>query len=152
MNIAEKLTAKQPVSEATKRLNTDIFGAPVHVPGLVDVPTQRAIRQKVGPKLNKAETMALHQLQHDFTRQSFIPHGITLSLANGVRFTPDIVTDDGERITCYEVKAMRGKRVHIEDDSAVKTKCAAALYPSIKFWLMWYDRAKGAHQFQEVLP
>jgi len=139
------------VSDAVRRLNPDHF-PPVHVPGLVDAPVRQAVRQKRGDGMNKAERMALEWLRARYPSAACIREGITLRLANGVRYTPDFAVCSHRTTTLYEVKAMRGNRVHVEDDSAVKLKVAAREWPNFAFVLIWLDERQGAHVTQEILP
>lgn len=146
-----KTLATLRVSDAVRRLNPGHF-PPVHVPGLVDTPVKQAVRQKRGDGMNKAERMALEWLRQRYPNATCIREGITLRLANGVRYTPDFAVCSYRTTILYEVKAMRGNRVHIEDDAAVKTKVAAHEWPDFSFVLIWYDKRQGTHVTQEILP
>lgn len=123
----------------------------------------RAVRQQAGDGMNKAERAAFEYLRDVYFGVSeprrgkaeefrITPHGLTFLLGNGVRFIPDVIVQAGGRIYAFEVKAMRGRRVHVEDDAAVKTKLAAGIWPAVTFTLMWMNKRTGAWEMQEMLP
>lgn len=146
------------VSESFKRANPQIYGnvaqAPAVAPGATQSPSpmRGPIRQDAAP--NKAEQAAFDYLSGEFGAIDKIEfHGLTLRIANGVKYTPDIcITYADGSISLYEVKAMRGRRVHIEDDSSVKVKAAAAKWRMFKFFLIWYDKTHRRHLIQGVNP
>lgn len=152
-SIAKRILSKLGIGETTRRLNPAIFGAEEREEAIVGgaiTRSARAIRQKHAPVLNKSEQAALEFLRRQNPGVGFVPHGLSFLLANGVRFTPDIVGDFPDRLRLYEVKAMRGRRVHVEDDAAVKIKTAAALYTSPEWIIIWYDKAICEHVTQVV--
>lgn len=121
-------------------------------PAAVSRPTETstiAVRQRSGSGLNKTEARFLNEVL-ELENFDVKAHGLTLVLANGVKYTPDFIAQGGGILYAYEVKAMRGKRVHVEDDASVKIKVAAQEWPSIKFIITWWDKTKHAWQFQEV--
>jgi hypothetical protein len=62
---------------------------------------------------------------------NYDPHEyITLSIGNGVRYTPDWSSWKDGKLTCYEIKG-----AYMHDDAIVKLKTAAHIYPYIKFRL-----------------
>lgn len=148
------LSARFPNASASfRRLNAGAGTLPDALPVANAGKTQQAIRQRQGSGLNKTETAFLEHIQKSLPLAKVRPHGLTFLIANGVRYTPDFILDlGGGAITAYEVKAMRGKRVHVEDDASVKTKCIAKEWPSITFILAWFDKSKHAWQFQTVNP
>ncbi len=96
------------------------------------------LRQRESP-LNKTEQAFLAWLGLKCPLGTHIAQGITLKLANGVRYTPDFFTISrdipiGCRMTAWEVKG------HMRDDAAVKLKVAAKEYPWIMFNLVTMDR------------
>lgn len=106
------------------------------------------LRQQRGDQLNKLEKAFLGHLQAISSGDYIHAQAITLKLANGVRYTPDVLlyTDgpDGHGVIAYEVKGF------MRDDAAVKLKVAASLYPWIKFILVW--RKAGEWQYQQIFP
>jgi hypothetical protein len=78
--------------------------------------------------------------------------GLTLPLANGLRYTPDFVVvtpaNDGVHLViAYEVKGAR-----IWDGSTDKLKVAAHEFPWIKFMLARRKKHTEPFAMQEVLP
>lgn len=73
-----------------------------------------------------------------------ISQAITLKLANGVRYTPDVIVPGTVPINAYEVKGF------MRDDAAVKIKFAAKEFPWIRFWLV--TRRGGSWAYQKILP
>ena len=127
------------------------------------MPATKAVRQKSGDGMNKTERAAYEYLRDVYCGVkeprrgehglfSIKPHGLTIQLGNGVRFIPDVIVEAGGKILAFEVKAMRGRRVHVEDDASVKVKLAASIWQSIGFTLMWRDKRTGAWEMQEILP
>lgn len=77
-------------------------------------------------KLNKTEAAFLNHLnagKHLFV----LTQAITLKLGDDCRYTPDFVTIDPTVITAWEVKGFW------RDDARVKIKCAARMFPWIRF-------------------
>jgi hypothetical protein len=102
------------------------------------------IRQSTKPKLNKTEAAFLESLEHT-GHDTIHVQAITLTLANGVRYTPDFVcTTTGGSVYAYEVKGF------MRDDAAVKIKVAAKEYPWISFCLV--VKRKGGWSHQQVYP
>jgi len=160
-------------SKSFKRLNAGLLGGVSALPvalareenGFLPKLTekQKAVRQKAGDGMNKAERAAFEYLRDVYfgvreprrgKAEEFriTPHGMTFVLGNGVRFTPDVIVQASGRIHAFEVKAMRGRRVHVEDDASVKVKMAAGVWPAVTFTLMWLNKRTGAWEMQEMLP
>lgn len=156
-----------PVSAAVKALNPGVFGG-----GEALVPTapqRETLSEKQGgisykPRLrqdrkgpNKTEAEFEAWLKAEWKGAAFIhAQGFTLTLANGVRYTPDFVVviwreelvTDGSQVMAFETKGF------MRDDAAVKVKVAARLFPWIKFHLVTKKRKKdgGGWAIEEVLP
>jgi hypothetical protein len=105
----------------------------------------KRLRQRTKPKMNRLEA----EFEAYITKlapPAPKPHAITLTLANGVRYTPDFIQNaTGSPMIAYEVK---GK--HAWDDAIVKLKVAAHEWPPIRFFLVWKDN--GQWQSQHILP
>lgn len=119
------------------------------------VGTKRLRQSAKGP--NKTEAAFAAYLRTDMARRGLavdvLEQSITLSLANGCRYTPDIVTvyqespHGGHYVTAYEVKGF------MRDDAVVKLKVAARAYPWIQFVLVTAgDRARSCWNTEEVRP
>lgn len=105
-------------------------------------PTKR-IRQSTKPLLNKLE-----QEWFDYAtaiyHERIMPQSLGFRLGNGVVYWPDFVSHSFTH--AWEIKG----RQPIQDDSVVKIKVAARLYPQIKWSLVWKE---GGHwKDQIVLP
>ncbi len=105
------------------------------------------MRQDRGPKLNKTEAAFASWLAAKFPALQVEREGVTLLLANGVRYTADFaVFNPGGDLVLYEVKG--GK---FWDDAVVKLKVAANKYPRIAFWLATpADRTKTTWKIERV--
>lgn len=112
-----------------------------------DCPLKR-IRQSSKPLMNKLETEFLEQLKAWYPSK-FYAQSVKFKLGNGVTFCPDIFCFNwnGEGAAAWECKGP-----HAWDDSIVKLKCFAALYPEIKVHLAWKDKKLGAFRVQDILP
>lgn len=130
------------VSDAVRRLNPHLFGgasisSTANEASKVNTPR---IRQNRGPKLNKTEAAFYEYLRAKYPTNEVEPHAITLVLANGCKYTPDIVVWVGDvdepdsTVSMYEVK---GK--HAWDDAIVKLKVAKRRFPGFGFWLVDRD-------------
>ena len=65
--------------------------------------------------------------------------GITFHLANRCSYTPDILYGCGGKVFAVEVKAcMKDGRILAKDDSMVKLKVAAKMFP----WITWVLAAR----------
>lgn len=112
-------------------------------------PAKPTLRQKRGPKLNKTEAAFEAYLRAN-TERTIHTQDITLTLGNGVRYTPDFSTwaKLGDAFPAFfEVKGF------MRDDAAVKLKVAAAMYPQFMFFLVHRDRTQpSGWRIEEVLP
>jgi len=113
-------------------------------------PAKPTLRQKRGPKLNKTEAAFEQHLRAKFPAKIICTQGVTLTLGNGVRYTPDFSTwaQLGDTFPAFfEVKGF------MRDDAAVKLKVAAAMYPQFIFFLVHRDKsAPSGWRIEEVLP
>lgn len=112
-------------------------------------PAKPTLRQKRGPKLNKTEAAFEAYLRAN-TERTIHTQDITLTLGNGVRYTPDFSTWShlhGQIPCFYEVKGF------MRDDAAVKLKVAAAKFQHFNFYLVFRDRTQtSGWRIEEVLP
>lgn len=112
-------------------------------------PAKPTLRQKRGPKLNKTEAAFEAYLRAN-TERTIHTQDITLTLGNGVRYTPDFSTwaKLGDAFPAFfEVKGF------MRDDAAVKLKVAAAMYPQFMFFLVHRDKTQtSGWRIEEVLP
>jgi len=107
---------------------------------------KKRLRQQQGDGMNKTERAFHEYLKGTMPAAQIYPQGLTLKLANGVRYTPDFATVDVERKwTCWETKGF------MRDDAAVKIKVAAARYPAMTFHLVT-KLTGGEWDIEEVLP
>ena len=148
----DKILAKLPrMSAACMRANGLTQSPAVdmsHDPHDV-TPAKPTLRQKRGPKLNKTEAAFELHLRAKFPAKIICAQGITLTLGNGVRYTPDFSTwaQLGDAFPAFfEVKGF------MRDDAAVKLKVAAAMYPQFMFFLVHRDKsAPSGWRIEEVL-
>ena len=142
----------QDVSESTKKRNPHLNGR-VRIVGEA-LPwdlnkTEKAlkrIRQSTKPLMNKLEGEFLAWLRAFYPSEKFYPQSIRFRLANGVTYSPDIVSFTwSDQTTVWEVK---GKMAW--DDAIVKLKVFAAQYPEIRVRLAW--KQNNRWEQQEVLP
>lgn len=110
-------------------------------------PPKKRLRQS-SRELNKTET-AFGEYLRRICGQDVTIHSqaITVRLANGLRYTPDYVVVAGPKVTVYEVKGP-----YAREDSIVKLKVAASVYPWMDFMLAWRQSRTSDWQFQTVLP
>lgn len=110
----------------------------------------KRIRQD-GRGVNKLEAAALEQVKSWMPDFKCEHHKLTLLLANGLRFTPDIccrnMARDMFKLVFYEVKGP-----YAREDSLIKIKVAAHEFPDFAFWLLWRDGRTGPWHTQQVLP
>lgn len=120
------------------------LGTPKKAEALFTKPAKPMLKQdRTG--LNKTETAFLAYLKENFTDASthITAQGLTLKLANGVRYTPDFIVVYGKgEITAYETKGF------MRDDAGVKIKVAAQQWPWITFYLV--TRRKKEWQIEKV--
>lgn len=161
------------VNETVRKMNPQVFAAGGSAVKLAPAPALQAadckrpsaqsdasierparrIRQSAKPKLNQTEQAALEWLKRTTVYFDLRPHALTLELANGCKYTPDIIgtnpftSPEGRTIYAWEVK---GK--HAWDDAIVKLKVAARDWPMIHFRLIWREDKAAPFQCQEILP
>jgi hypothetical protein len=106
------------------------------------------LRQARGNTMNKTEAAFAAYLASVYPDAQVEREGITLRLANGVRYTPDFcVFNPGGDVVFYEVKGF------MRDDAAVKVKVAAGKFPRASFWLVTaIDRNRSAWRIDRVFP
>lgn len=133
-------------NEATRRRNPHLFGASEAVTIAKDigtVPPKTRLRQSSKPLMNKTEGRFAAHLAALDPHEKWHAQAVTLLLASGVRYTPDFLSF--KLRLAYEVK---GKWA--SDDSIVKLKVAARVYPELQFVLVWEQ--DGRWQEQIILP
>ena len=104
----------------------------------------KRIRQRSGPLMNKLEESFWQEylaLRYEKAR----PQGIKFRLGNGIVYTPDFVDLSVQPVKAWEVKGPKAFRGGFEN-----LKVAAALYPEVRWILVW--RECGGWKHQEVLP
>lgn len=135
--------------ERIKRANAGVATSPLPTAPALEKPKAR-LRQRTKPLLNRLETAFLARLEHQYQHGAkILSQAITLKIGNGVRYTPDFVVvtqrkDFGIGIEVWEVKGP-----HSWDDSIVKLKVAAALFPWIAFNLA--SGNAGTWRIQQIL-
>lgn len=159
MTDADKILAQFPnASESFKRRllagkplgvarSQEVRAMEIGAVGLPKTPGGKRLRQSAGHGLNKLETAAWEHLQKAFAGRAVIPHGLTLTLGNGVKYTPDFVVRAGAATLCYEVKGPV-----MRDDAAVKLKISAHEWPAFTFTLLWREGRGGPWCEQLILP
>lgn len=110
-------------------------------------PAKKRIQQRTKPLMNELEARFSAWLRSKSGDFSVYEQAITFRLANGCKYTPDVVVTfpDGNEMECYEVK---GK--HAWDDAIVKLKVAATQFHHIRWCLV--SVADCQWNFQDVLP
>lgn len=140
-----------PLSSLPAHLQSQVVGqlhggSPANaIPSPVEKPRLR--QDTKGP--NKTEREFEAHLRAEYPGREIHVQAVTLVLANGVRFTPDLFTPtlaDGP--TFWETKG------HMRDDASVKIKVAARLHPWAKFYLATKRPKKkgGGWITERVLP
>lgn len=139
------------IGEAVRKMNPHLFRKLdpeaqqlLNAQPLGPAPKKR-IRQRTTPRSNKLEAEFGDYLKGSHSGSMIYEQAITLSLANGVRYTPDWVIIRAIGVFCYEVKGR-----HAWDDAIVKLKVAATTFPNWHWQLTWKDG--GEWQFQTVEP
>jgi hypothetical protein len=102
---------------------------------------RKRLRQRSTPKLNKLEQEAFLMVNQQHTDMTIRHHSVTFDLANGVRYTPDIVGIRKWAMICWEIKGP-----HSWDDAIVKLKVAASVWPDIKWILLWKENGQWHEQ------
>jgi hypothetical protein len=138
-------------SPAFLKLNASIARGPVSLPlGATRKPAENRLRQSANHGLNKLETDAWQHLKSTLPNSRVVPHGIRLALGNGVTYLPDFAAFDLNHprdLQCFEVKGP-----FMREDASVKLKTAAAIWPGIKFTLIWREGRNAPWSSQEILP
>lgn len=118
------------IGDAVLRLNPHLIE---RIAPPIKVPKKYLIRQRHSPSMNNTEARALAWLQKRYPDFSIQDHNVTFTLANGVRYTPDLVgiLPIGG-IRCWEVKGPK-----VWDDAIVKVKVIARQWPQINFSLLY---------------
>lgn len=148
----EQMLAK--ASKSVQRLNADLAricprtdDKSSEVPSLSAITKPKKRIRNARPKQSKLELEAFEWLKgtHPGYDLRLQPYGITLTLANGCKYTPDIcgMAPTGH-VHFWEVKGR-----HVWEDAIVKIKVAAAFWPAFGFTLMWQD---DGWNFQDVYP
>lgn len=138
------------VSDATRRLNPQLFATTEQVRGIIKATVEKArIRQHKGDGMNRWEREYLAVLD---VQWSHIHREVSLPLANGLRYKVDFLCVSTKQpaleVVGYEVKG-RARSTGI-----AKLKMAASLYPWIVFFLVTKRRKKdgGGWTEERVLP
>lgn len=136
--------------ERIKRANAGVATSPLPTAPALEKPKAR-LRQRTKPLLNGLETRFLNYMTPQLKQgETILSQAITLKLANGLRLTPDFTVvnrrpDYGIGVAMWEVKGP-----FAYEDSLIKLKVAASLYPFFSWTLASYK--DGAWQFQKILP
>ena len=105
-------------------------------------PSKKRIRQQSKPLMNKLEQEAFFKINSEHPDWTIRHHCLTFTLANGVRYTPDICgIDPNGRVHCWEVKGPK-----IWDDAVVKIKVAASHWNEISWTLIWKEGGRWSGQ------
>lgn len=90
----------------------------------------KALGRLKSGQMNKTEAryaQTLEQLKRDGKIKQYWFEGITMKLADGLRYTPDfLVLTDKDELEAHEVK---GARAIFRDDAKAKVKTAAEYFP-----------------------
>ena len=142
----------QQVSESVRRLNPHLYSAlnshsvapTTHPDPSGGIKTPKRIRQSSKPLLNKLETEWGEALKSAYSNP--VPQAVGFRLGNGVVYWPDFVS-----LECCMAWEVKGNQP-IQDDSVVKIKVAARLFPGITWILVWKDKVTKDWCTQKVLP
>ena len=123
---------------------------PAPMPSMAESGKKRLRQSSTTPNKTEAAFFAWLQVELPFHAHHF--QSITLTLANGVRYTPDAVSFGAAncipRVVAWEVKGG-----FMRDDAGVKLKCAARAFPSIDFRLMTSSKTNSTGwDMQVILP
>jgi len=79
--------------------------------------------------------------------------GITLRLAEHDRYTPDfMVVDSAGQLWLYDVKGRKGETYYATEDSKVKIRSAAGMFPWFRFTIVWPAPGGGAWRSKDIRP
>ena len=137
------------VSEATRRLNPQLFGRGIALAKKENESIKQPIRQRKGDGMNKWEREFLAVIMALKIESQTVHREVSLPLANGLRYRVDFLVgcrtfDDKSHVFAYEVKGLR------RSTGIAKLKMAATLYPWITFYLV--TRENGVWQYTKVQP
>lgn len=113
----------------------------------------KRLRQSTKPLMNVLETEFLARLKAVDANKVVRIQALRYRLGNGIWYKPDFTCGnwrigDGEcGPVAWEVKGPRAFRGGFEN-----LKVAAAMYPEIRWLLVWKDKETGEWKEQEVLP
>lgn len=143
----------QEVSESTRRRNPHLYGMRVdgkgkaHLYDYVNPPSKPLRQSSKRPNKTEAECAAyINALRPD---DFIVQQDITFRLANGLRYTPDLVlwSSFAGLLDAIEVKAERRRDARwATDDSKAKIKIAAKMFPFIRWRLMWKESGQWKEQ------
>lgn len=137
------------------KLNPRARAEAMAILGLTPLKTPAVSKPRVrqdGKGMNKTEEeffeFAKYDLSIIYPDAAWFAQAITLKIANGVRYTPDVAVMYAGGVAFYEVKGF------LRDDAAVKIKVAAHQYRLSKFFLVTKRNRKagGGWQIDLILP
>lgn len=150
LSTIEELQASLGPGARIKSIGGATVERPCPTPTRATTPSIKGIIRQSGATPNKTETrferdhLALMKLTGEIGEYRF--EAVTLRLANGLRYTPDYHSINGNGVTVFwEVKG-----AHIRDDALPKLKMAASCYPKYEFFLAQWKG--GEWVIQRVLP
>lgn len=146
---------KQSESKSFRKLNPHIFGSwneavqkiqDVGINEEAAIPnakpqSKKRIRQSDKPVLNKTESEFQRILL--LSNPEAVAQSVRFKLSTGCHYTPDFFSFS--QMTAWEVKGR-----HAWEDSLIKLRMAAKVWPNIRWMLVWKD--DGQWQEQHVLP
>lgn len=110
-----------------------------------------AIRKGAGSGMNKTEERFKREVLFEggcFRGLFYTYESIKLRLADRTWYTPDFVVWTGAHVNVYEVKGS-WKAPH-QEDSRVKLKVAAELYPQFTFFAAVPNKETGGWDIEEI--
>lgn len=145
-------------SESTRRLNPTLFGQ-----GTVKAKTSngvqygttvqpKRVRQRGGPKMNKLEEAFLLQLRAMYPKAKIYVQAFALRIANGAVYWPDFVVIEDLGDGCSRSHVFETKGPLMRDDSVVKLKVAASLFPHLSFVLAWRASRTSPWNLEQIHP
>lgn len=143
-----KVAAKYGVSKDVARLSLDSgTGGTITKTEQTEVSVRshssKRLRQNTKPLMNKLESAWFEVLKIDCPKAR--PQVAQFRLGNGIQYRPDFIDFSSIPVTAWEVKGPHSFRGGFEN-----LKVAAALYPEIRWILVWKE--SGNWQEQVVLP
>jgi hypothetical protein len=116
-----------------------------HIAGIT-APAKKRIRQDPKPLLNKLETEFFGKLKSEFPGHPIKAQAVRLRIGNGVTLTLDFMIFHPDRTpSAWEVKGP-----FAWEDSIVKLKIAASVFPEISFFLVWKEN--NLWERQKIIP